>query len=318
MERIKVCLLPLILTACTATPAQEAAQQAPLRIASLNPCSDAILAEVADPAQIAGLSSYSSDPASSSMDIATARRFAALGDSVEEVAAVRPDLVLTTNFMAPASARALERMGMRLERVGMAPSVADSYAQIRQIARIAGHPERGEALVRRIEAALAAAAPPPDAQPIPALVWQSGGMVPGQDTMISQLLARTGFANVAGDMGLKQADLLPLERVLARPPQVILTAGNLHGNEDRLLRHPALASLTGTARARLDPSLLWCGGPTIVRAAERLAEVRRAMTRTTPQSPPLKRRGSISEAPSSSEEGVGGGGRPHNILGAAR
>ena len=47
----------------------------------------------------------------------------------------------------------LERMGMRLERVGMAPTVADSLTQVRQIARIAGHPERGEALVARIEAA---------------------------------------------------------------------------------------------------------------------------------------------------------------------
>ncbi len=266
-------LAPLALAACTATPAHEA-PQAPLRIASLNPCSDAILAEVADPAQIAGLSSYSSDPASSSMDIATARRFAALGDSVEEVAAVRPDLVLTTNFMPPASARALERMGVRLEKVGMAPSVADSFAQIRQVARVAGHPERGEALIRRIEAALERAAPAPGLRAIPALVWQSGGMVPGQDTMISELLTRTGFANAAGPMGLKQADLLPLEQVLANPPQVILTAGNLHGNEDRLLRHPALASLHGTTRARLDPGLLWCGGPTIVRAAERLAAVR--------------------------------------------
>ena len=133
------------------------------------------------------------------------------------------------------------------------------------------------ALVARIEAALTAAAPPPGARPIPTLVWQSGGMVPGQDTMISQLLARTGFANAAGAMGLKQADLLPLERVLAAPPQLILTAGNLHGNEDRMLRHPALAGLAGTARARLDPSLLWCGGPTIIRAAERLAQVRRTM-----------------------------------------
>ena len=141
-------LLPLALAACTATPAHEA-RQAPLRIASLNPCSDAILAEVADPAQIAGLSSYSSDPASSSMDLTTARRFPALGDSVEEVAAVRPDVVLATDFLAPASAASLERMGMRLERVGMAPTVADSLTQVRQIARIAGHPERGEALVAR-------------------------------------------------------------------------------------------------------------------------------------------------------------------------
>ena len=68
---------------------------------------------------------------------------------------------------------------------------------------------------------------------------------------------------------------MPLEAMLVDPPQVILAAGNVLGNEDRLLAHPALAALKGARRERLDPSLLWCGGPTIIRAAERLAEVRR-------------------------------------------
>lgn len=266
-------LIALALAACTAAPAREAGRELP-RIASLNPCTDAILAEVADPSQIAGLSAYSSDPASSSMNVTTARRFPALGDGVEEVAAARPDLVLAGTFIAPSSASALGRLGIRLERVGIAPTVAESEAQVRRIAALAGHPERGEALVRRIEAALAAAAPPRGAAPLPALVWQSGGMVPGPGTLIAELLGRTGFANAAAARGLGQADLLPLEQVLAAPPRVILTAGSLHNNEDRALRHPALAALRGTARAPLDSSLLWCGGPTIIRAAGRLAQVR--------------------------------------------
>ncbi len=269
-------LFALALAACSAAPAREAGPPLP-RIASLNPCTDAILAEVADPAQIAGLSAFSSDPAASSMDIATARRFPALSGTVEEVAALRPDVVLGSSFTPPATAAALARLGFRLERFGMAADVPASLEQVRRIAALAGHPERGEALAARIEAALARAAPPAGAPAVPALVWQSGGMVPGQDTLIAALLARTGFASVAAQRGLKQADLLPLEQVLANPPRVILTAGDLHGNEDRMLRHPALAALQGTARARLDPALLWCGGPTIVRAAHRLAEVREGL-----------------------------------------
>ncbi len=267
-------LIPLALAGCTSAPAHERA--ALPRIASLNPCTDAILAEVADPAQIAGLSAYSSDPASSSMDVATARRFPALAGTVEEVAAVRPDLVLAAPFISPASAGALQRLGFKIERIGIAPTVEDSKAQIRQIAALAGHPERGAALIGRIDRALAQAAPPPG-PPVPALVWQGGGMVPGQGTLIADLLRRTGFADAAAARGLRQADILPLEQVLAQPPRLILTAGNMHGNEDRLLRHPALAALHHTARARLDPNLLWCGGPTIIRAAARLGEVRRGL-----------------------------------------
>ena len=73
------------------------------------------------------------------------------------------------------------------------------------------------------------------------------------------------------------ASVLPLEAMLASPPRVIFTAGNPAGNEDRLLAHPALASLKTTRRAALSPALLWCGGPTIVRAAERLGAVRRSL-----------------------------------------
>lgn len=267
-------LAGLALAACSASPARE--RRAYPTIVSLNPCTDAILAEVADPGQLLAISHYSSDPASSSMDLATARRFPVTGGSVEEVLALRPDVVVDGSFTSPATAQALARLGLRLEQVGIAGTLEESRAQVRRLAALAGHPARGEALVSRIDAALAAAQSPPGA-PVSALVWQSGGMVPGSGTLISDLLAQTGFANAAAEQGLKQADMLGLEPLLARPPRVILAAGNPRSNEDRLLGHPALAALRGTRREPLDPALLWCGGPTIVRAAERLAEVRRSL-----------------------------------------
>lgn len=268
-------LLASGLAACSPAPASEVRTGAGLpTIVSLNPCTDAILAEVADPQQILGISAYSHDPAASSMDLASARRFAAVHGTVEEVALLRPDLVIGSNFTPPASLAAMDRLGLRFEAFGIASTVEQSTAQVRAIARLAGHPERGEALVARIEAALKANRGPADA-PIPALVWQGGGIVPGDQTLIADLLRRTGFANAAAARGLGQADLLPLESVVMDPPRLILVAGNGAGNEDRMLRHPALSRLPGTRRERLDPSLLWCGGPTIIRAAERLGAVRR-------------------------------------------
>jgi iron complex transport system substrate-binding protein len=64
--------------------------------------------------------------------------------------------------------------------------------------------------------------------------------------------------------------------MLADPPQVILAAGEGQSGEDRMLSHPALAALPGTVRVPFAPAMLWCGGPTIIRAAARLAEVRRS------------------------------------------
>ena len=266
-------LLPVLLTACAPAPTREAAYPA---IVSLNPCTDAILAQVADPAQILALSAYSSDPAGSSMDVATARRFRSVSGSVEEVAALQPDLVLGSTFEPPASVAALGQLHLRFEAFGAAGTVAESKAQVTRLAVLAGHPERGAALNAAIDAALVQAAPPPGPA-VPALVWQAGGMVPGSDTLIAQLLSAAGFSNAAAARGLRQADLLPLEQVLANPPRVIFTAGNALANEDRLLAHPALRGLTGTLRAPLNPALLWCGGPTIPKALARLREVRRGL-----------------------------------------
>jgi iron complex transport system substrate-binding protein len=265
-------LTALMLAACTAAPAREAAHPS---IVSINPCTDAILAEVADPAQIAGLSRYSSDPAASSMDVGLARSFASISGSVEELAALHPDLVIGSTFTPPASVSAMARMGLQFSAFGAASTVADSQAQVRAIAALAGHPERGAALNARIDRALALALPQ-QGSAVPAIVWQSGGMVAGAGTLISELLSRTGFTNLAAARGMRQADLLPLEVMLADPPRVLFIAGNGRGNEDRLLAHPALRGLTATLRAPLDPALLWCGGPSIPRTVARLVEVRQS------------------------------------------
>ena len=249
-------------------------------ILSLNPCTDALLAQVADAGQIAGLSAYSRQVGQSSMDVALARRLPVSGGTLEEALVAHPAMVVTGGLVPPAMRAAYARAGLPLEEFGEARTVAQSEAQVRRMATLAGHPERGEALVGRIEAALRAARPEGWARPVPALVWQAGGMVPGRDALITELLARTGFASFSAARGMRQADVLPLEPLLMEPPRVILVAaGDVRDGpgEDRLLAHPVLAHLGGVRRFALAPRLEWCGGPTIIEAAGRLAQIRKAL-----------------------------------------
>jgi len=266
--------LGLLVAGCV--PAPEAPRVHPA-IVSLNPCADAILAEIADPGQLLAISHYSRNPNESSMDPGLARRFGTTGGTVEEIVALRPDVVVADSFVAPSTAQALARLGVRLERLTITDSVATSHAQVRRLARLAGQPERGERLIARIDAALRAARPG-DMRRVSAIVWQGGGLVPGEATLIAELLSRTGFANAAAARGLGQGAVLPLEAMLAAPPRVIFAAGDPRADEDRLLRHPALRSLApGTARVRFERKLLWCGGPSIPRAVGRLAQARRTL-----------------------------------------
>lgn len=264
--------LALALAACgSGAPMADAARP---RIVSLNPCTDAVLAEVAAPGQLLAISHYSQDPSATSMDIARARRFKATSGSVEEIVALKPDVVVASSFLAPATAQALRDLGIRVVLEPIPSDVPAALAQVRSLAALTGDRKAGAALAGRIEAALADAAPAPGGSSVPALVWQSGGIVAGDDTLIADLMERSGFKNAAAARGLAQADYLPLERVVADPPRVIFTVGSPAAEEDRMLRHPALARLAGVTRAPLDGSLLWCGGPTIPRALARLAQVR--------------------------------------------
>jgi iron complex transport system substrate-binding protein len=262
----------IALAGCAAKPA--VVPHAHPTIVSLNPCTDAVLAQVTAPGQLLAISHYSQEPGASSMDLAAARRFPATGGAAEEVLALRPDVVVAGAYLAPATRQAFARLGLEVATFGVPGSVAESEAQVRRLAALAGHRARGAALDEWIEAALATARPPAGWRAPDALLWQEGGIVAGSGSLAAELLARTGFANHAVARGLGQGAHVPLEQVLADPPQLILAASG-----ERALTHPALKALKHTRYARLDRSLLYCGGPTIIRLADKLAEIRREIAR---------------------------------------
>ncbi|WP_240504575.1 ABC transporter substrate-binding protein [Tsuneonella mangrovi] len=259
--------LALLVAGCAPAPVSRTPVIHPT-IVSLNPCTDAILAELAGPRQVLALSHYSRDPRASSMNVATARRFATTGGTVEEVLALDPDIVVGGSFMPPATRAAFARLGIKVETFGIASSVAESEAQVRRLAVLAGHRAQGEALVRRIDTAVERAHW--SGKPASAILWQPDGIVPGKRALVTRLMANAGLSSQSAARGMGQADYLSLERLLADPPQVLLVAGNQRGQH-----HPALRDLHGVIEAKFDPALLFCGGPTIIRAADRLAEIRR-------------------------------------------
>ncbi len=250
---------------------------------SLNPCIDAILVEVAEPEQILALSHYSRDPSASSMDTEVAATFAYNGGTAEEVLALQPDIVLASTFIAPATRAALERAGLEVQTFGSPASVEESLTQIRELAAITGGDnkargnrarDKGEALAERISQALPKHAP----GDVTAMLWQPGQIVPGEATLVWDQLSRQGLVNHSAQMGLGQAGYVTLETVLADPPDLLLIAGDGPGQ-----RHPALAELDRTFVARFEANLFYCGGPSLLRAQERLDEIREAFVLPEPR-----------------------------------
>jgi iron complex transport system substrate-binding protein len=251
---------------------------APRRIVSLNPCLDAILLDVADPGQITALSHYSREPTQSAI-WKQARRFPFTWGSGEEIAALKPDLVLMSGMGSASLTGVLPRLGIASASFTVPRTVDESLDQVRRVAVLTGHPERGEALAARIRAAISAAQPRPGTPRLDALIYEYKGIASGPGTLVDELMGEAGFDNAARRYGLTHTADVPLEQLVADPPQVLLT-GRLAPGEpswaDRVLSHPALRAAGRRMRIETFPeTLMFCGGPVIIPAVTALAEARR-------------------------------------------
>lgn len=191
---------------------------------------------------------------------------------------MRPDLVVAGSIVPIPTAQALEQLGIPLVRLSIPQSVAESQKQISQLAGIVGAAKRGEQLNRKMTSAFIKAKPA-DNEKIPALIWRSGGLVPGHGTLPDELLRRTGFENVSKSYGLKQWDILPLEHLVARPPRLLFSNGGEvdgGGRRDRMLSHPVMKKLSHRITIADYPArLLHCAGPTLIEAVTTLSTARR-------------------------------------------
>ncbi len=256
-----------------------AAAPAPARrVVSLNPCLDALLVAVAGPGQIAALSHYSRDMSSSSVG-AAALKFPFVYESAEEVIARSPDLVLASRHSSLATRNALGRLGIPVLLFSTPNSIAESLAQMGQVAAALGRARKGRAVAARIEAALAAATPAPGSARLTALVYQRSGFSSGPGTLVDELLTRTGFDNAVVRYGIKTTSNVPLELVVNDPPQVLLRGVEHPGQQGwggRVMSHPALKRIGPRMRVATFPErLMYCGGPNLIEAAGILAGVRR-------------------------------------------
>jgi iron complex transport system substrate-binding protein len=244
----------------------------PMRIISLNPCLDAILVRVAEPSQIAALSSYSRDPQATSLALSIAQRFASTRGTADDVILRKSDLVLGSVYETPQLRAALKKYAIPLDLYDIANSVDENFAQIRAIALKTGNPHLGAALIADIQHALDVNAAPASRKKINTLVYRSEGLVLGAGTLTADLLMHTGFHNASETYGIKAFGILPLEKLVRNPPELLLRASNSE-RRGRLLYHPILNRGKITMRDFPARSLN-CGGPSIIDAVQALAKIR--------------------------------------------
>ncbi|HEX8400095.1 MAG TPA: hypothetical protein VF628_00150 [Allosphingosinicella sp.] len=238
------------------------AESAPLRVASLNLCTDELALLLAAPGQIASVSHLSHKPADAAW-WRSARALPANDGSLLSVVPLRPDLVLTMGGGGGDKAGIARRLGLRVLDLPYPQHLDDIEQGLRAVSAALGRPQAGGALIARI-AALRRGQP----KRMVDTVWLGGG---------GRSVASTGLtADWMALAGLRQrplrGDRIGLEELLTRPPSLLLRSDYRAGQfstEQNWLRHP----LARGARSRVlatDGRRWTCMGPSLIAEITRL------------------------------------------------
>lgn len=271
-------LVGLLCVATMAALVPIAAKAGPMRVVSLNLCTDQLALALLPRDRIAALSFLAADPGLSALagqvgDLKLVRGMA------EEVLPLAPDLVLAGTFTTRPTIALLRARGVKVLEVGLVSDFDAIRAQIRKVASALDVVERGEELIGRMDATLAAARPPDaNARRPRVLSLAPGAFTAGSGTLSDAVIQAAGLVNYAADKGLVGYGYLPVETVAADPPDLLVANADEKGHPSlngQLLAHPALAhAVSGDARPAVPGSMWTCGGPSTADAVTLLAAAR--------------------------------------------
>ena len=244
---------------------------APRRIVSLDYCADQFVLALADRDQIVALSRGAQRDDSYYRERAHGLR--QTRGTLEEVLALRPDLVVR-NWGGPWDAEAVyARFGVPVLQVGDAPNFDVAREDLLDAARVIGHAARGAALIRDLDVRLARLRASAPSAPPPVLYLSAGGAVAGSGTMMQSVIEAAGGRNVHQG---ESWTVMRLEGLVEMPPALIALGFFDHGrslvNPWLPGRHPAVRrALAHAQTVELPLPAISCEAWYAIDAAETLA-----------------------------------------------
>lgn len=252
-----LCLKMLVRSACAglaclcasalhAQPEEvQPARQTPVRIVSLNLCTDQLLLQLVPLERIAALSYLSQDKRSSALH-AQAAQLPTVRGNAEEVLALHPDLVLVGAYTTRHTNAMLRKFGIKVVAIPGANSFEDVRKEIREVAEAVNETLRGEQLIAHFDHRLAQLLASVSDEKKVAMRYSAGGYTAGTNTLYDAIFEAAGLENGARQAKVKGYGRMPMERLIAQRPAIILgsdykpetpTQGN------RMLTHPAIKGL---------------------------------------------------------------------------
>ncbi len=274
--RARLAMTGVAAAICVAVFACPAAADPMPRAASVSVCTDQYLLALAEPQQVAAVSWQATTVRSPVRDRAAG--LPQLRGTAEELLTARVDLVVFDPYGLQAVAALLPQHDIRIHRVGDVVRLEDIEQEIQ---RLGVALERGAA-ARDLAGALqsrrlAFEAASSDTGPR-ALYVAPGGSGTGSGTYIDDAMRLAGFRNLQADLGYIGWQRIPLEELVAQPPDVLILS--LFSTSDPSLldsfaRHPRFRALVASVPVIEVPAAPWvCAGPYVLDAVAYLSQER--------------------------------------------
>jgi iron complex transport system substrate-binding protein len=233
----------VLILASTAPLAAPATPPPPQRVASLNLASDEILADILDPSRLVAVTALVDEPGTSNAVGRIPRTIARFPKvDIERLIALRPDLVVVSEYTDADVLRALQRSGLRVHRMTGLDSLAGFRRALLDLGDAVGDKAKAETLARDFDARLAAIAVRLAGAPRPKVLYWASGFTAGSRTAFDALIACGGGENAAALKGISGITPLGAERAYGVDPDwLFIGSGTTTSREIR--EHPLLSRM---------------------------------------------------------------------------
>jgi iron complex transport system substrate-binding protein len=258
--------------------------QPPKRIISAMLASDEILLDLVSRERIAVVSSYATDPANSNCvekahGIPTVTNLA-----VEDVLALKPDLILTARFTSARVITQLRQCQMPIFCIGRFDSLQDIRENVLLVGAAVGEETRAEKIVGWMEQVLHEVKNRvAGADKKPRVLYYYLRATAGKGTIFDEMVQVAGGVNVAAEAGIHGFKSISAELIPAMAPEVVIVpysgekvGATLEELEPGLLKDPIwqyIRSLDTVEEFGLPQRHLGCISHHVVKAAAGLAHL---------------------------------------------
>jgi iron complex transport system substrate-binding protein len=251
------------------------------RVISMAPSNTEVLFAVGAGEQVVGRDEFSDYPAS-------VKTLPSVGGSMgqyslEQIVALKPDLVLAGGINTPEQVKALEDLGLTVFYLGNPTTLEEMYANLATVGQLTGRGAEAREEILSLQARVAAV----DKELIsitarPSVFYEIDASDPnkpytaGKGTFIDQLISRAGGVNVAADV-TDPYPQLGLEQLVVSDPAIILLGDSAYGvTAEQVSARPGWLTLSAVKNARIytfDDNLVSRPGPRLVDGFEQLAKL---------------------------------------------